>query len=132
MKRTRVLWLEVRLLIGYTSELALSDVTVCAGTCTASTDASEFDFNLLQFHLHTPSEHTLDGKALDGEAHFVHNRTDGGSLLVVGLFLQADDYAETDVFFTDLLDGIDDVTEEVSVDLTLYVQPAIVSIKCHR
>jgi carbonic anhydrase len=78
-------------------------------------------YNLLQFHVHTPSEHTIDGKAMDGEAHFVHSNTDGSALLVVGLFLKAKPNAETDPFFTDLLAGIDSVTETTPVNLTLYV-----------
>jgi carbonic anhydrase len=29
-------------------------------------------FNLIQFHLHSPSEHTIDGKIYPAELHFVH------------------------------------------------------------
>ena len=45
-------------------------------------------FELLQFHFHTPSEHTLDGTRFPMEQHFVHRDPDGG-LLVVALFLVA-------------------------------------------
>jgi carbonic anhydrase len=88
------------------------------GSCSVSTDDAAYD--LLQFHVHTPSEHTLNGKALDGEAHFVHSNEDSSALLVVGLFFQASDDAETDPFFTGLLDGIDAVTEETPANITLY------------
>ena len=40
-----------------------------------------------QFHLHAPSEHTLNGKPMDGGIHFVHSNNDGSALLVVGIFL---------------------------------------------
>lgn len=45
-------------------------------------------FELLQFHFHTPSEHTLDGRRFPMEQHFVHRGPDGG-LLVVAQFLVA-------------------------------------------
>ncbi|GLD96920.1 hypothetical protein PINS_up005603 [Pythium insidiosum] len=41
----------------------------------------------VQFHLHTPSEHTVDGEAQAMELHLVH-QADDGSLAVVGLFLK--------------------------------------------
>lgn len=44
-------------------------------------------YALLQFHLHMPSEHTLSGKSLDAEAHFVHQEVGGDELLVIGMFL---------------------------------------------
>ncbi|KAI9988305.1 hypothetical protein PInf_021704 [Phytophthora infestans] len=42
---------------------------------------------MAQFHLHTPSEHTLSGKPLNGEVHFVHTNADGSALMVVDVFL---------------------------------------------
>ncbi|MEE9590105.1 MAG: carbonic anhydrase [Hyphomicrobiaceae bacterium] len=43
-------------------------------------------YRLVQFHFHTPSEHTLDGKAMPMEAHFVH-AADDGHLAVIGVFI---------------------------------------------
>ena len=54
-------------------------------------------FNLLQFHIHNGSEHTVDDKRHELEAHFVHANQafiDGdanGRLAVVGVFLNAGD-----------------------------------------
>jgi carbonic anhydrase len=44
-------------------------------------------FELLQFHFHHPSEHTLDGRRVDLEVHFVH-RSAGGRLAVLGVFFE--------------------------------------------
>ena len=42
-------------------------------------------YRLLQFHFHHPSEHLLDGRAFDLEAHFVHV-SESGTLAVLGVF----------------------------------------------
>ena len=43
-------------------------------------------YDLLQFHFHHPSEHSVDGRRLTMEAHFVHRAATGG-LAVLGVFL---------------------------------------------
>ncbi|VAW94321.1 Carbonic anhydrase, alpha class [hydrothermal vent metagenome] len=45
-------------------------------------------YNLLQFHFHAPSEHTINGKPADMVAHFVHQAKDG-QLGVVGVLFKA-------------------------------------------
>lgn len=44
-------------------------------------------FRLLQFHFHHPSEHAIDGRRFDLEAHFVHINDDG-MLAVLGVFIE--------------------------------------------
>lgn len=44
-------------------------------------------YNLKQFHFHTPSEHTIDGKNLPMEMHFVH-QSDDGHVAVVGVLFE--------------------------------------------
>ena len=44
-------------------------------------------YHLKQFHFHTPSEHTLNGKHYPMEMHFVHQAADG-RLAVIALFVQ--------------------------------------------
>ncbi len=44
-------------------------------------------YRLLQFHFHTPSEHTVDGKSFGMEMHLVHKSNKGG-LAVVGVLLE--------------------------------------------
>lgn len=46
-------------------------------------------FSLEQFHVHAPSEHTLDGKSFPIEIHFVH-KSRAGKVVVVGIFVQND------------------------------------------
>ncbi len=45
-------------------------------------------YELLQFHFHTPSDHTISGKAAAMELHLVH-RNQAGTLAVVGILLEA-------------------------------------------
>ena len=44
-------------------------------------------YELQQFHFHTPSEHTIDGKHAPMEAHFVHKSADG-KLAVLAVLLK--------------------------------------------
>lgn len=44
-------------------------------------------FELLQFHFHAPSEHTLGGRRYPMELHLVHRSADG-RLAVVGVFME--------------------------------------------
>jgi carbonic anhydrase len=48
----------------------------------------DMKYDLVQFHFHHPSEHLLDGKAFDMEAHFVH-KSETGALAVVGVFFKS-------------------------------------------
>ena len=47
-------------------------------------------FNLLQFHFHWPSEHTVDGKQFLMEGHLVHQDAQGG-LGVLGVLMERGD-----------------------------------------
>jgi carbonic anhydrase len=53
----------------------------------ASLVANGKKVELVQFHTHVPSEHTVDKKGFDGEIHFVHEG-EGKSLTVVGVLLK--------------------------------------------
>ncbi len=46
------------------------------------------DYALVQFHFHSPSEHTVDGLFYDMVAHLVHRGTNG-ELLVVAILMEA-------------------------------------------
>lgn len=44
-------------------------------------------YQLIQFHFHTPGEHTIAGESFDMEVHLVH-RNEGGALAVVGVLVR--------------------------------------------
>ncbi|MCL4138102.1 UNVERIFIED_CONTAM: hypothetical protein GTU68_027641 [Idotea baltica] len=46
------------------------------------------DYDLLQFHFHTVSEHTINGEHFPMEAHLVHQNATSGNIAVVGIFFQ--------------------------------------------
>jgi len=48
-------------------------------------DGSMSLFDMLQFHFHAPSEHTIDGKGFDLELHIVHKEHGGNGLAVLGI-----------------------------------------------
>ncbi|KAG3160103.1 hypothetical protein PI124_g17566 [Phytophthora idaei] len=82
--------------------------SVIDGSCQVKANKAQYD--LLQFHVHAPSEHTLNGDPLDGEVHFVHSNADVSALLVVGVFMEIDPSGNTDPWLETLIDGIDGVT----------------------
>ncbi len=54
-------------------------------------------YQLVQFHFHAPSEHTVDGKQYDAELHLVHKNI-LGQLVVIGVLLSQSDMAGSGVF----------------------------------
>lgn len=78
-------------------------------------------FSMLQFHLHAPSEHTLDGKVYDAEAHFVHTNADSSALLVVGVFLEKKAGAKTDPWLNSVWNTLETVNSTTPVAAKLYV-----------
>lgn len=47
----------------------------------------DWSFKLLQFHFHSPSEHTVDGEHFPMEMHLVH-QSESGKLAVIGVFIE--------------------------------------------
>ncbi|KAJ7551665.1 hypothetical protein O6H91_06G023900 [Diphasiastrum complanatum] len=58
------------------------------------------NYSLIEFHLHTPSEHTVDGKSYPMEMHLTH-MSDSGGIAIVGAFfeLSADDNSKLNQYF---------------------------------
>jgi carbonic anhydrase len=70
-------------------------------------------YNLKQFHMHTKSEHTINGKQSDLEIHFVHTTDDPEAklkFLVVGVFFNAADGRSSPSFLRELVESITKVT----------------------
>lgn len=58
---------------------------------------------LIKIHLHTPSEHDIEGKDLGGEIHLIHrlaSPVNGSELVVVGVFFNEDKEAEKREIFS--------------------------------
>ena len=53
--------------------------------------ADDEDFQLVQFHFHSPSEHQLNGELFPLEGHFVHQNS-SGALAVVGILFRAGEW----------------------------------------
>ncbi len=68
------------------------------------------EYDLLQFHFHSPSEHTLNGKSFPLEVHFVHKAQDG-TLAVVGvMFEEGAENAELAKIWKDMPKAANEVT----------------------
>ena len=70
-------------------------------------------FNLLQFHLHTPSEHRMNGRRYPLTAHLVH-ATAAGEFAVLGLMFEE---GETNPALSELLRAIESGNTQVSLDM---------------
>ena len=47
-------------------------------------------YYLTQYHVHAPSEHTIDGKNYEVEVHMVHKSYSDNSLAIVGIFFDSE------------------------------------------
>lgn len=57
-------------------------------TCTDNTVTfAGKTYQLLQFHFHSPSEHTIDGQYAEAEYHMVHKEIGGTAVLVLGILV---------------------------------------------
>ncbi|MEQ9370338.1 carbonic anhydrase [Coleofasciculus sp. F4-SAH-05] len=65
----------------------------CPAGSTLTLDGKTFD--LIQFHFHAPSEHTINNQVMEMEVHLVHQRTDpqgNVELAVIGRLMEVDSY----------------------------------------
>jgi carbonic anhydrase len=61
-------------------------------------------YRALQFHIHSSSEHTIDGKYFGAELHTVHQEVDGDRYAVVGMMIDPSADIMNEVF-QQVLDG---------------------------
>ena len=55
-------------------------------------DMGDVHYELVQFHFHAPSEHTIDGEHAPLEVHYVH-KSAAGELMVVGILVEEGAYS---------------------------------------
>lgn len=81
----------------------------CDGNSTISVEGSEYE--LLQFHFHALSEHTVAGEYADMEVHFVHKNAEG-QLAVVGILMNVGaENAALAGMFDNITATVDEVVE---------------------
>ncbi len=67
-------------------------------------DIDDVHYELVQFHFHSPSEHTIDGEHAPLEVHFVHKSADG-ELAVTGILVEEGEY---DVLWDSVIGALPD------------------------
>ncbi|NWA23716.1 carbonic anhydrase family protein [Pseudomonas gingeri] len=80
------------------------------------------DFELRQFHFHTPSEEEIDGKSFPMDAHFVHNSDDGQIVVVAVLFKEGRKNQNLEAVFNTLPD-VGKITEVVAFNPASVLPP---------
>lgn len=74
-------------------------------------------YELLQFHFHWPSEHTIDGENAESELHLVHQHEDG-ELAVVSVLIDSKDGLERDSALEQLKDvAVEEDLEDLNLPL---------------
>lgn len=88
-------------------------------------DGNNLQFTALQFHFHSPSEHTINGVHYDLETHIVHKLTDnstgGRYLAVLGLLFQVEDTLTTPNPFLEAYSAIPDSECKLISKLPLFL-----------
>ena len=82
-------------------------------------------YDLVQFHFHSPSEHTINGQSYDMEAHLVHRSADR-QLAVVTILLEAGAENATIQTLWDNLpseEGIDTAVKGVTINVQAWIPP---------
>ncbi|WP_164118840.1 carbonic anhydrase family protein [Sphingorhabdus sp. Alg239-R122] len=84
----------------------------------ASFTSGDTTFNLLQMHMHTPSEHTVTGKSYPLVAHFVHQSGEGEFGVLGILFEEGEANASLQTI-------LDNVGGETDVDIAAMLPSAL-------
>lgn len=82
---------------------------------------NEKHYDVLQFHFHQPSEHTLDGQSFPMELHIVH-RSESGGLAVIGVMMAEGD--EPNTAYATLFDNLPAEVSEPDEETTMTINVA--------
>ena len=89
----------------------------------ATVDGTEYE--LVQYHFHAPSEHTIDGRHFPLEVHLVHKSMDGDLAVVGALFTEGEHDQLWDAVLSALPDGPGDDRHLENLNLdTTELRPA--------
>jgi carbonic anhydrase len=77
------------------------------------------EYELIQFHFHSGSEHTLNGRRLDLELHLVHRAKDGKMLVIGVLFVAGEKHEQLDPVLNhvEVKIGKQVVNKDVTIDV---------------
>mmetsp|Transcript_28219 Transcript_28219/g.41937 ORF Transcript_28219/g.41937 Transcript_28219/m.41937 type:complete len:330 (-) Transcript_28219:247-1236(-) len=107
------------------------DMSECDGSYT--TTWNDVDYELVQFHFHSPSENTIGGGYFDAEMHLVHADADS-NLLVIGVMFDVVDYGGNNFFkefwnntWSDVSTGDSEVSLSSTLDPYTEILPADLS-----
>jgi carbonic anhydrase len=67
-------------------------------------------FDVLQYHIHAGSDHSLDNMHFGADMHIVHKNRNGDDLAVLGMFLEPSNDENTGLFDV-LIAGLEDVAQ---------------------
>lgn len=76
-------------------------------------------YSLAQFHVHSPSEHTIEGHHYSGEIHFVHKEDGGSGLLVTGLLLNPEQHVKENEWLEKVWESMSEGEEDRAVPVDL-------------
>ncbi|MCK5792534.1 MAG: carbonic anhydrase family protein, partial [Ketobacter sp.] len=74
--------------------------------------ARDGSFELKQFHFHSPSEHTINGKSYPMEIHFVHANAEGALAVVGVMFEEGDENSELSKLWSFMPKNAGDTSEQ--------------------
>ena len=79
------------------------------------------EYGLVQVHMHTPSENTVDGKAFPLTGHFVHTDADGNLAVLGVMFSEGEPNAQIQAMLDNLDGEADlDISAMMPSDMTVY------------
>lgn len=84
-------------------------------------DNTKQEFVPAQYHIHMPSEHTVDSKHYDMEMHIVHTFADGSLGGVVGFFFEVDDAQGENEFLAAVIKNASQNPANSAVDMGKFI-----------
>ena len=89
-------------------------------------DGEKTTFPPLQFHFHTPSEHTVNGVHSEAEMHIVH-KDENGNYSVVGILFDSADGSEDNNFLETVFGAFNTRDDSDDAEKTLATLPDILT-----